>query len=328
MSQTRITRRQLALGAVAAAVGAPTVLSLVRDAAAQDATPGATSAFADLGLPTLDLTVTNDSFEGLPSETAAGRYLVTVTFAGDLQQGNGELDFIRPPEGHTTDELLQIIGGFAQPASSPAAMDMGGTPAASAQQGGGAPPPVVYQSTFAGGIGAPSGATAQVVLDLGPGDWILWGDDPSAPQKPVTFTVTGDMPADLPEPQADITFTLVDFAINVDGTLTAGDHVVKVTNEGAEPHFLFLQTAPAGLTNDQFGELLTLPQGATPPASLPYKESDFMPMMIADTISIGMSEWTTVSLQAGTYAAACFFPTAGTGEPHAMKGMHAVFTIS
>ena len=40
------------------------------------------------------------------------------------------------------------------------------------------------------------------------------------------------------------------------------------------------------------------------------------------------SRLTTVSLEAGTYAAACFFPTAGTGEPHAMKGMHTVFTVS
>jgi hypothetical protein len=328
MSQTRITRRQLALGAVAAAIGAPTILSLVRDAAAQDATPGASSAFADLGLPTLDITVTKDSFEGMPSETAAGRYLVTVTFAGDLQAGNGELNFFRPPEGHTTDELLQLLGMFAQMEASPAAMDMGGTPAAGSDQGGGAPPPVIYQSTFAGGIGAPSGATAQVVLDLGPGDWILWGDDPTATQQPVTVTVTGDLPADLPEPQADITATLVDFAITVDGSLTAGDHIVKVTNEGAEPHFFFLQSAPDGFTNDQFGQILMLPDGATPPADFPYKESDFMPMMIADTISIGMSEWTTVTLQAGTYAAACFFPTAGTGEPHAMKGMHTVFTVT
>lgn len=329
MSQTRITRRQLALGTVAAAIGAPTILSLVSEhAAAQEATPGASSGFADLGLPTLDITVTNDSFDGMPAETQAGRYLVTVTFAGDLQAGNGAIDFLRPPEGHTTDELLGILGMFAQAGASPEAMEMGGTPAADAEQGGGAPPPVIYQSTFAGGIGAPNGATAQVVLDLGPGDWILWGDDPTASQQPVTFSVTGDLPTDLPAPQADITCTLVDFAITVDGDLTAGDHIVQVTNEGAEPHFLFVETAPDGLTNDQFGELVMLPDGATPPANLPYKESDFVPLMIVDTISIGLSAWTTVTLEAGTYAAACFFPTAGTGEPHAMKGMHTVFTVS
>lgn len=324
-----ITRRQLTLGTIAAAIGGPALLSILSEpVAAQEATPGVSSAFAELGLPTLDITVTNDGFEGVPSETAAGRYLVTANFAGDLQAGNGQLDFIRPPEGHTTDEILGILGMFAQAQASPEAMDMGGTPASGSDQGGGAPPAVIYESTFAGGIGAPSGATAQVVLDLEPGDWILWGDDPAAPQQPVTFTVTGDMPAGLPAPQADITATLVDFAITFDGSLTAGDHVLQVTNEGAEPHFLLLETAPDGLTNDQFGELLMLPDGATPPANLPYKESDFMPLMIVDTISIGMSAWTTVSLQAGTYAAACFFPTAGTGEPHAMKGMHTVFTVT
>jgi hypothetical protein len=329
MASITVTRRQFTLGSIAAALGGPAILSLVTEpVAAQDATPGASSAFADLGLPTLDISVTANSFEGLPSELQAGRYLVTATFAEGLQGGSGAIGFLRPPDGHSTDELLQIIGGLAQAESSPAAMDMTGTPPAGGEEAGGAPPPIVYQSTFAGGTGGPSGMSAQVVLDLGPGDWILWGDDPSAPQKPITFTVTGDMPADLAAPQADITVTLVDFAITFDGSLTAGDHVMEVTNEGAEPHFVVLFSAPDGLTNDQFAEVLGLEEGATPPADLPYKESDFMPLLQTGTESIGTSLWTSVSLKAGTYAAACFFPTAGTGEPHAMKGMHTVFTVA
>ena len=46
-----------------------------------------------------------------------------------------------------------------------------------------------------------------MVLDLTPGEWIVWGDDPSAPQAPVALTVTGDAGATwelssegLPEP--------------------------------------------------------------------------------------------------------------------------------
>ncbi len=327
----RITRRDVTLGGVAVAVGGPAIISalLARDATAQGATPpAASSAFAGLDLPMLEITVNTDSFEGPPSEIPAGRYLVTATFAAGLPEDNGAIDFIQPPAGHSTDELLQIIGAFTQAASTPAAMDMGGTPPAGAEEMGAAPPPVVYESTFAGGAGGPSGMSAQVVVDLGPGDWILWGDDPAAPQQPVTFTVTGDMPADLPTPTADVTATLVDFAITIDGSLTAGNHIMQVTNEGAEPHFILVFKAPDGLTNDQFGQLVTMEEGATPPAGLPYSESDFQPWVYVSTESIGMTQWAELQLDAGTYAAACFFPTAGTGVPHANHGMHTVFTVA
>jgi hypothetical protein len=329
MTTIRTTRRQLALGAVATALGGPAILSLVSDSvAAQEATPGASSAFANLGLPTLDITVTTDSFEGMPSEIPAGRYLVTATYADDLPEGNGAIDFIQPPAGHTTDELLGIIGGFAQAEASPSAMTMSGTPAAGGEEMGGAPPPVIYESTFAGGTGGASGMSSQAVVDLSPGDWILWGDDPAAPQQPVTFSVTGDMPADLPAPDADITVTLVDFGITFDGNLTAGDHIIQVTNEGAEPHFVLVFKAPDGLTNDQFGQLVTMQEGATPPADMPYSESDFQPWLYVSTESIGVTQWAEARLDAGTYAAACFFPTAGTGVPHANHGMHTVFTVA
>jgi len=323
-----ITRRQLTLGTIAAAIGGPALLSMLSEpVVAQVATPSASSALAGPGLPTLDITVGTDSFEGMPPTIPAGRYLVTATCAKGLQGDSGAVDFLRPPSGHSVDELLGIIGAAGQMASSPPAMTTGTPPAGSAKMDG-APPPVVYESTFAGGIGGASGTVHHVVIDLEPGDWILWGDDPSAPQTPVTFTVTGDMPTDLPAPTSDITATLVDFAITVEGSLTAGDHVIEVTNEGAEPHFLLLFSAPDGLTNDQFAEVLGLDAGATPPADLPYKESDFMPLLQTGTQSIGTTQWTEATLDAGTYAAACFFPTAGTGEPHAMKGMHTVFTVA
>jgi hypothetical protein len=317
-----VNRRVFSVGGLAAIVAGPTLVSslLSRAALAQGAD------LASLGLPTLDITITADAFEGVPAELASGRYLVTASIADDLD--NGAFSFMRPPEGHTVDELLGIIGMFAQIEASPAATDMSATPAGGEAEMGGAPPSVVYQSTFAGGVGGPGGATMQVVIDLGPGEWILWGDDPAATQAPVVLTVTGAMPADPPEPESDITVTLVDFAISVEGNLTAGDHIVWVANEGAEPHFLYVMKGPDGLTDEQFGLMLSLPEGATPPADILYQESDFTPLLVTGTQSIGTSLWTTATLESGTYAAACYFPTAGTGEPHAMKGMHTVFTVS
>lgn len=326
MSPILVTRRQLALGTVAAALGGPALLALLTEqAAAQGATPPAGSAFADLGLPTLDITATASGYEGVPSELAAGRYLVTLTV--DSSADYGAVDFIQPPGNSSVDELLAIIGGFAQMEASPAAMEMNGTPPAGGEEEGGAPPPVIYRSIFAGGIGGPGGTTQQVVLDLLPGDWIVWGDDPSASQQPTTFTATGEMPAELPEPQSDVTATLIDFEISIDGNLTPGDHVLKVANDGAEPHFVYIAKVPDGTTNDQIAQLLMLPEDAAPPAGLPNPE-DFEDVISTDTISIGMAMWTPLTVDTGTYVAVCFFPTAGTGLPHAMKGMHTVFTVA
>lgn len=35
-----------------------------------------------------------------------------------------------------------------------------------------------------------------------------------------------------------------------------------------------------------------------------------------------------IELTTGTYLAACFFPTAGTGVPHALNGMFDVFKVT
>ena len=70
--------RRLFFGFLAALLFLP--MSVASVLAAQDATPAtADSAFADLGLPTLDVTVTADAYEGIPESIEAGRYLVTVT---------------------------------------------------------------------------------------------------------------------------------------------------------------------------------------------------------------------------------------------------------
>src|SRR5699024_553779 len=74
-----IIMRRLFFGLVAALLLFPaTMLSAL---AAQDATPA--SPLADLGLPTLDITVSAAGYEGIPDTLEAGRYLVTVSAADD-----------------------------------------------------------------------------------------------------------------------------------------------------------------------------------------------------------------------------------------------------
>jgi hypothetical protein len=76
--------------------------------------------------------------------------------------------------------------------ATPDAMAAEGTAEASGGDEGA--PAFFYQSKIAGGGFSGPGQSTQVVLDLTPGEWVAWGDDPSAPQQPVIFEATGEMP--------------------------------------------------------------------------------------------------------------------------------------
>jgi len=325
MSQP-ISRRQFAIGA--AGVAALSFLPRgVMVASAQETTDLST-----LGYPELDVTVTDSGFEGVPATTAAGRYLLKVTNSNSDQSGNvGAVAFLSPtPAGVSVDELMALVGGSGggAPEATPAGGDASG---AASPEGGdagsGALPLEIYQMYWAGGAFAPPGQSTEAVIDLKPGDYIVWGDDPSVSLAPVMLTVTGDMPQDLQDPEADVTVTLIDFAIMIEGTPTTGKHLWKIQHEGAQPHFLDLEKGPDTMTKEQVQTVLMADESATPaPGGL--DPNTLEGTFYSPTQSIGTVTYHWVDLTAGTYLAACFFPTAGTGVPHAMNGMFDVFTVS
>jgi hypothetical protein len=317
-------------GTIATALGGGALLSLPASRALATQTPAASADLGSLGLPTLDITINADSFDGGPTETAAGRYLVNATLGTGAEPGMASVMFVQPPAGMSAEEFLNgVMSAVGGPSASPAA-----SPDASASPEAGGEeemvlPTFIYQAHFAGGIYPGPDAPGQVVVDLPPGEWILIGDDPTSPQTPVIFTATGDMPSDLPEPASDIDVTLIEFAISIDGSLTAGDHLLRVENQGAEPHFLFLAKGPDELTDDMVSAIFSAEMGGGTPPAIPFDpETALQPVLETSTQSIGTVQWTPVTLEAGTYLAACFFPTAGEGLPHAAHGMHTVFTVS
>ena len=80
----------------------------------QDATLESSSVLASLGLPTLEVTVTADAYEGIPDSIEAGRYLVNLTVSEDVGEFGGGIGFIQPPAEMTTEEFLQ--NAFGPPA--------------------------------------------------------------------------------------------------------------------------------------------------------------------------------------------------------------------
>ncbi len=260
--------------------------------AAQEATPATgESAFAGLGLPELDITVTPTGFEGLPEEIEAGRYLVTITAADDLEFGGGA-GFVLPPEGMTVDEYLAAHAGEGGPAEVEGEVP-GGTPilAGEATPVVSEPAQSIFDATYAGGLFLPTGASAQVVLDLPPGDWLAWGGYPDAPQEPVPFTVTGEMPADLPEPEAGAVIEMGEYFFEIsEGALTAGQQVLELQNVGEQLHFLDAGMIPNEVTEEDIAEVLEIEQQAeltgTPPVFTDFNpEEDYQPYLSTGTQS-------------------------------------------
>jgi hypothetical protein len=260
----------------------------------------------------------------------AGRYLLTLEI--EATEGGG-LGFMQLPEGMGLEEFNALLAG--PPAGSPeAAM---GTPVAEVgppEDGGGeGPPEWYYQTRMAGGTGAfPAGQTAQIVVELTPGEWIAWADDPAAPQAPVALTVTdgaGATPAAGAEPAADATVTMYEYDFTVEGELAPGPQVIAVTNVGAQPHHMFMARTPgAGHRGADRADPGARDAGrhAGPGPGLPNPD-EFLPVAYVSTLSNGVTAWIPVNLEQGTYVMVCFVPDIETGMPHAFEGMYQVVEV-
>jgi hypothetical protein len=287
--------------------------SLMPVGAHQAATPEST--FTGLGLPELNVTVTSTAYEGIPAQLAAGRYLVSVTIADDAAEFGGGIAFVQP-SGMTADEFLTAsISAFGETG------------------GQGDIPEFLFDATYGGGTYSFDGSPGQLIVDLIPGEWIAWADDPEAPQQPVIFEATGEMPTALPEPESDATITMGEYVIDVtEGELTSGSQVVRIDNQGAQPHFVGWFQVPDGTTETQvhtaLDEEMQAAMTGTPAAwSGLNPDEDLMPVIFTATQSTGTSIWVTVNVSAGTHGLLCFFPDIADGMPHANHGMYSIFEV-
>lgn len=325
--------RRVFFGFLAALLFLP--MSMASVLAAQDATPAtADSAFADLGLPTLDVTVTADAYEGIPESIEAGRYLVTVTALAEAGEFNNGVAFVQP-SGMTAEEFIAMLGELMGPPDESgvgvaAATPIEGGIASPADEGEemGGVPDFLFDLHYAGGTYAPAGETSQVVLDLRPGEWVAWGDDPGSPQAPVAFEVTGEMPAELPEPESSATITMGEYVIEVtEGEVTSGQQVLRIDNIGAQPHFIAAGTTTVDVTEADIEAVLEAEMTGTPAAVDFNPDEDFEEAFYSATQSTGTTQWIVADIQPGTLIMICFFPDIEDGLPHAFHGMYTILEV-
>ncbi len=255
------------------------------------------------GLEEINLTVEEAGITGMPETLAAGRYLVNVTGPEPGEMGPSGAIFAQLPEDITAQQAYDDV--LANPEDIPS----------------------WYLDThFGGGATLSQGTETWAILDLTPGKWLV--TTPFGATLGVEFEVTGEMPADLPDPGANVTITLLEFGIKVgDGALVAGDNVVTVDNGGAQLHFVDVSMLPAGTTKEQVDGLMESFMSGTPPAEGELQEDAFTPVAYLADVSPGVSETLPLTLEAGTYFLACWVPDLASELPHAMMGMYDVIDV-
>jgi hypothetical protein len=292
-----------ALIAAGATVSAPLAFKAAAHQA-ESSPEAAANPFADLGLPEIELHFTSADFTGMPESLEAGRYLVIAHGEPTEEDWGLGPTFVQLPEGMTLDDVLSI---------DPSTLD--------------GPPEWYYQSHAPGGpvvLHATGATTAYGVVDLRPGEWIVAGN--ALAQPPIEVTVTGEMPADLPEPEANVTLTIGEMIINItEGAFVVGQNVVKVENIGAQPHFVEVDKVPDGTTDANLEATIVGFLGGTPEAE-PLAEEDMIVVGFSGEQSGQTTQWSIITLQEpGTHAATCWIPDPETMLPHAAMGMHTVF---
>lgn len=172
----------------------------------------------------------------------------------------------------------------------------------------------------AGGINATApGDYQQVTLDMTPGDYVMLcfvydEDDPTA------HVLKGMLhpfqvappPSEAAEPQPDLTVTAQEYSFDAPD-IAAGQHVIQLTNQGAQPHEMALLKLSSSDQSDNPDEQATL--------------TDTTPSGGIAVIPPGSSGWATVNFTPGTWMMVCYVPDAATGTPHATLGMTHMFTV-
>jgi hypothetical protein len=288
-------------------------------ALAQDATPEAASPFADLGLPELTVTATDEGLSIDQSEIPAGRYLINF----DNQTDNPQVSsgFVRLTDDMTLEDLSladEIASGTPIPPGGP-------DPAQFA---------FLYETLIVPGASALS---PHIVTDLPAGEYGVWPDDPASEWVAPGLTVTGDPETEITGPEPEAAVTIIEegqggagYSFRLEGELKAGPQVVRIDNPSDQPHFTEADQYPEPITVDQLmGTFMFDPTtGATPSPDM----LDLSKLTVngwASAQSTDTTQWVVFDLEPGQVVLSCWVPDpmAG-GAPHAMEGMIQLFDVA
>jgi hypothetical protein len=253
----------------------------------------------------VEVTLTETSIDGLPSELAAG--LVDLTVTDETESAGGDINFTLVDPGTDEDAfragLIPVFDG--------------------------GPFPEFFLNN--------AGAIGSSTLTLDQGEYIVWVDlasnleRPSTAEDIITAPLTvgpGDDEATITETDGTVTSTDYDFSIDV----TAGETIVSFTNNSANQfhHVVLVDfgTNDPALVEGSLLELLESEEDAPPPEGLDMSEVNF-DLGGSGVFGPGMSGTFAAAFEEGTtYAALCFLQDRVGGPPHAIHNeMFEVFQV-
>jgi hypothetical protein len=172
-------------------------------------------------------------------------------------------------------------------------------------------------TTQLGGPDLAPGQSAQVVLNLLPGQYVVV-DNWVEPPRFVPFTAVDQAVADDAPPQAAVAVEMREHEFIMTLKIQAGRQWWQFSNTGAAPHQVGIIKLLAGKTLDDVAAWLDSEEG--PP---PWKDVAFWNVM-----SPGQQSWGEMDLPAGAYLALDFLPDFNNdGAPNFSLGMVAELTV-
>jgi uncharacterized cupredoxin-like copper-binding protein len=187
--------------------------------------------------------------------------------------------------------------------------------------------PALAMTKQVGGVGAVApGGSAQAVINLPAGEYVILCLIPSPSDHVAhhakgmikSLTVQAGTASTLSEPEATLTVRMQDFAYDMPASLPVGKSVIKVINDGPEPHELNIMQLAEGKTAGDVLQFLTAPDGPPP----------FIPVGGINGLDAGLAGYAEIDLQPGKYVAICNIPSPkAEGHPHFTLGMIKEFTV-
>jgi uncharacterized cupredoxin-like copper-binding protein len=168
------------------------------------------------------------------------------------------------------------------------------------------------------------GEQATAIIKLEPGNYLvicLIPDKQNIPHvalgmaKP--FQVVGN-PQDTELPSGSLRIGEVDFTFSIPATIAPGYHMIRVRNNGAEPHEVVLVQLPLAVSIADFARAAVNPGSAPPPGK---------PVGGMTGLQPGSEAAFAADLVPGKYGLICFFPDE-RGAPHFTRGMMTEFTVT
>ena len=187
--------------------------------------------------------------------------------------------------------------------------------------------PALGMTTQVGGVGAVHpGGKASAVINLPGGEYIILCFVPSPSDSAAHHTkgmiqhlsvqTTGGDAA--PEPTANLTVRLADFAFDMPETLSSGALTIQVINDGPEAHEFNILRLEEGKSVEDVMNFLG-GAGGPPP---------FTPVGGMNGLDVGATGYAELNLEPGKYIAICNIPSPkAEGHPHFTLGMIREFTV-